>query len=87
MFPNESQIVVTTEDYAEAAVHACCVRHREFPEVRGEGPSKSAAANRLIEKLSAALDHAGSKWRKEGIGKAMDDVRAFAGQHDEPAAR
>jgi hypothetical protein len=67
-----------TEEHPFLPVHASCVHHRDFPEVRGEGRSPEDAAVRLAELLSRTLDNAPSGWRREILERAIGDVRAFA---------
>jgi hypothetical protein len=84
MTSNPSQVIVSTQRYACASIHALAVHHRDFPEVRGEGGSPEDAASRLAELLSITLDNAPSDWRRENIEKAIADVRAYA-QRSHPA--
>ena len=37
MMSDTGQVIVTTEDYLLHSVHALCVHHRDFPEVRSPG--------------------------------------------------
>ena len=56
------------------------VHHRDFPEIRAEGPSPKEAAAHLENKLAAALDSALTDWRRGTIGQAIADVKAFLAQ-------
>jgi hypothetical protein len=72
------QVVVTPAGYSVLAVHASAAHHRDFPEVQAEGPSPEDAAARLADLLARTLDSAPSDWRREGLERAIEDVRAFA---------
>jgi hypothetical protein len=80
MMADPSRVIVTAVDHPFHTVHALCVHHRDFPEVRSEDNSAEAAAVRLAERLSASLDSASSGWRREMLECAIEDVRAFASQ-------
>jgi hypothetical protein len=54
------------------------VHHRDFPEIRAQGGSAQEAAKQLGNQLTRALDSALTKWRRDTIQKAIDEVRAFA---------
>jgi hypothetical protein len=78
MLADPGRVIVTTEEDPVSAVPVSSVHHCAFPEVRGEGPSPSAAAARLADLLSRSLDNAPSDWRRAPIERAIEDVRAFA---------
>ena len=74
MATEQSRVVVTTGATAQATL----IHHRDFPEIRGEGESPSAAATNLANHLTRALDSALTKWRRDAIQQAITDVQAFA---------
>jgi hypothetical protein len=78
MTSNSTEAIVMTEDHAHGLLHGLAVRHRDFPEVRGEGESAADAAARLADILTRTLDSAPSDWRRENIQRALEDIRAFA---------
>jgi len=43
------------------------VKHHDFPEVRVEGPSPSAAASHLTNQLIRVRDSASTAWRRESV--------------------
>jgi len=55
------------------------VHHLDFPEIRAEGGTPHEAAEQLLNHLCRALDSALLDWQREGIERALDDVRAFVG--------
>ena len=57
---------------------AARVHHRDFPEIRAEGPNPKQAASHLANQLARALDSALTEWRRETISRAITDVEAFA---------
>ena len=61
------------------------VHHRDFPEIRAEGPSPKEAASHLVNKLACALDSALTDWRRETIDHAIADVKAFVAQKEDIA--
>ncbi|WP_435015500.1 hypothetical protein TA3x_003040 [Tundrisphaera sp. TA3] len=77
MATEQSRVIVTTG----ATAHATLIHHRDFPEIRGEGESPSAAAENLANHLTRALDSALTKWRRDAIQQAIDEVRAFAAEN------
>jgi hypothetical protein len=77
MICNPSQVIVSDEIPTKIPIHALCVHHREFPEVRAQGSTPEAAARRLLELLSMTLDSAPSGWRRQGLESAIEDVIAF----------
>ena len=78
MMSDPSRVIVTAVDHPFPTVHAMCVHHRDFPEVRSEDISAEAAAACLAERLSASLDSAPSDWRRRCSKRAIEDTRAFA---------
>lgn len=78
MLSDADQVIVTPAGPSIVAVHASTVRHRDFPEVHGEGASPEEAARRLADLLARTLDSAPSDWRREKLEHAIEDVRAFA---------
>lgn len=57
------------------------VHHRDHAEIRGTGHSVVEAGENLCNQLTRALDSALTHWRREGIERAIADVRAFIEQH------
>ncbi len=76
MDADSSRVVVTYGDNAKTAF----VYHRDFTEIRAEGSSARDAAQHLMNKLSLALDTALTDWRRESVGKAIADVKAYVEQ-------
>lgn len=68
-------IVTIGEGTSTARVH-----HRDFPEIRAEGPSPREAASLLVHQLSRALDSALIDWRRDRVTEAIADVQAFVAQ-------
>jgi hypothetical protein len=60
-----------------ATAHTMRVHHRDFPEIRAEGPTEEVAAAHLVNQLTRALDSALTQWRRETMNQAIADVRAF----------
>lgn len=77
MLSKPDQVVVTPAEYSALALHGAEAYHRSFPEVRGEGDSPEDAAARLADLLARTLDSAPSRWRREHLEQAIEDVRAF----------
>ncbi len=59
---------------------ALSIHHRDFPEIRAIGGSPREAAGQLVNKLTRALDSALTDWRRESLGHALADVKAFVDQ-------
>ena len=78
MSTDPSHVVVTPGVTANSVQ----VHHRDFPEVRAQGAGARDAAQQLCNQLTRALDSALTKWRRDTIQQAIDDVRAFV---DKPA--
>jgi hypothetical protein len=74
-----SRVIVTISETSSAAL----VHHRDFPEIRAEGPSPKEAAANLVNKLACALDSALTDWRRETIDHAIADVKAFVAQKED----
>ena len=74
MATEQSRVIVTTGATAQAVL----IHHRDFPEIRAEGTSVPDAAANLSNHLTRALDSALTKWRRDAIQQAIDEVRAFA---------
>lgn len=74
MATEQSRVIVTTGATAQAVQ----IHHRDFPEIRAEGVSAPDAAANLANHLTRALDSALTKWRRDAIQQAIDEVRAFA---------
>jgi hypothetical protein len=75
MATDESRIIVAIG----ATAHTVSVHHRDFPEIRAEGPNPEDAAAHLANQLTRALDSALTQWRRETMNQAIADVRAFVG--------
>jgi hypothetical protein len=74
----ETRVIVTTGSAGHA--YQTQVHHRDFPEIRAEGESPSAAAAQLVNHLTRALDSALTAWRREQIQQAIADVQEFQKQ-------
>ena len=77
MMPDSSQVIIEALDERAHPFRGLAVHHRDFPEVRGEGRSPKDAAERLAQLLTQTLDRAPSKWRRECIVHAIEDIREF----------
>jgi hypothetical protein len=75
MDTEQSRVVVATG----ATAGTTRVHHRDFPEIRAEGPTPQEAASQLVNHLVRTLDSALTNWRRETIQHAIDDVKQFAG--------
>lgn len=73
MATDQSRIIVATG----ATAHTTSVHHRDFPEIRAEGPTPDVAATHLVNQLTRALDSALTQWRRETMNQAIADVQAF----------
>jgi hypothetical protein len=62
---------------AGATAGSANVHHRDFPEIRAEGPSPAEAASHLACQLTRALDSALTVWRRETMSQAIADIEAF----------
>jgi hypothetical protein len=69
----ESRVIVTPGATAESSR----VHHRDFPEIRADGPDTRVAAEYLVNHLSRALDSALTDWRRDTLNRAIADVNAF----------
>jgi hypothetical protein len=70
------RVIVTIAAGSTTAI----VHHRDFPEIRAEGPSPREAASHLVNKLIAALDTALTDWRRGTLDHAIADIKAFVKQ-------
>ena len=77
MDTDQGNVIVTTGGNASTAR----VHHRDFPEIRAEGPSPKEAAALLVHQLMRALDSALIDWRRDRVKQAIADVQAFVGQN------
>lgn len=73
MATEQDRVIVTTGSTAQATQ----LHHRDFPEIRAEGESPSAAAEHLTNHLTRALDSALTRWRRDAIEQAIAEVREF----------
>jgi hypothetical protein len=73
MSTTETRVIVTPG----ATAQATRVHHRDFPEIRADGPTPKAAAEHLANLLVRALDSALTDWRRDTLNRAADDVKAF----------
>jgi hypothetical protein len=73
MATDQDRVIVTTGATAQATL----IHHRDFPEIRGEGETPSAAAINLANHLTRALDSALTKWRRDAIEQAIAEVQEF----------
>ena len=72
--PNETSARIVVENTTANQIR---VFHRDFPEIRAEGPNAQDAAAQLSNELTRALDSALTTWRRETLDKAVADVQAF----------
>jgi hypothetical protein len=73
MSTDESRVMITEG----ATANANRAYHRDFPEIRAEGETPTAAASHLANALVRALDSALTDWRRQTIDEAIADVKAF----------
>jgi hypothetical protein len=73
MDTDQSPVIVTEG----ATAQTTRVYHRDFPEIRADGGSLKEAASHLANKLALALDTALTDWRRQTLGQAIADVKAF----------
>jgi hypothetical protein len=76
METDPNRVIVSLSGTASTTI----VHHRDFPEIRAEGPSPKDAAANLVNKLAAALDSALTDWRRNTLDQAIADVKAFVNQ-------
>jgi hypothetical protein len=76
METDPSRVIVTVSGTSATTI----VHHRDFAEIRAEGPSAKEAAAHLVNKLAAALDSALTDWRRNTVDQAIADVKAFVNQ-------
>ncbi len=50
------------------------IYHREFPEIRSEGPTLDEAKKNLANQLTRALDSALTDWRRDLITKTISEI-------------
>lgn len=50
--------------------------HRNYPEIRGEGPTPRDAASHLLRRLTGALDFAHCPEERAEIEQALADIKA-----------
>ena len=74
MATEQDRVIVTTGSTARATQ----LHHRDFPEIRAEGPTPADAATNLANHLTRALDSALTKWRRDAIEQAIAEVQEFA---------
>jgi hypothetical protein len=74
MAEGEDRVIVSGGSTAGQAV----AHHRDFPEIRAEADSPSAAASQLLNHLTRALDSALTDWRRQAIEQAIAEVKAYA---------
>ncbi len=53
------------------------VHHSEYPEIEAEGKTPAEACVRLIGLLVQAVDFASDAWRRQPLGLALADARAY----------
>jgi hypothetical protein len=53
------------------------VHQTDYPEIEAEGQTHAEACGRLIELLVQAGDFASEDWRRQPLGLALADARAF----------
>ena len=54
------------------------VHQNDYPEIEGEGRTPGEACVRLIELLVQAIDFVSEAWRRQPLGLALVDARAFS---------
>ena len=59
------------------------VHQIEYPEIEAEGKSPAEACMRLIGLLVQAIDYASDAWRRQPLGLALADARAFDRSYSE----
>jgi hypothetical protein len=76
----QSRLIVGTGAMANSAT----VHHHDFPEIRAEGETPVLAATHLVNQLTRALDSALTKWRRETLVQAIQDIEAFVARTQKP---
>lgn len=90
MTTDPSRVIPCTGECSCHSIRMPQVHHRDFPEIRGEGPSDAAAASNLILQLTLALDYVPDHRRREIMQRAIADVEAYVEQgiqEDQPLTR
>ncbi len=76
MTHNARTPIIITDAYWKHIRHTR-IRHRHYPEIRGEGRLLEEAADHLANQLIRALDSAHGRRGREAIERALADVRPF----------
>jgi hypothetical protein len=71
------RVIVTEHVCTACGADRINVRHESFSETRIGGPSAEEAAERLANRLEAALDIIVDPLHREPLRQAIADVRAF----------
>ena len=56
---------------------AICVRHSQWPELRGEGKSAREAAKDLLRHLFAQWDWVASNWERQNLERVIAEIQDF----------
>jgi osmotically-inducible protein OsmY len=75
--PETCTMVIAGESFTDEGIRVSHARHREFPEIRGEGETPRQGVNRLADRLERAREHAREPWQRAAIERAIDDVKAY----------
>lgn len=82
---DSNQVIVTMARDAHRMSRTPRVRHRAFPEIRGEGESARESVEILLNKMLLARDTSWpGDWRHEKIERAIEDLRAYLETLPEP---
>ncbi|RUL89319.1 hypothetical protein [Tautonia sociabilis] len=81
MIHTQSRIVVSEGPCEAHGVAHTCVHHQNFPENWAQGETPAAAARYLLNMFEKELDSVGGDRHREGIIKAMADLREFLAEH------
>lgn len=80
MTTDPSRVIICSSECSCRTIHMPQVHHRDFPEIRGEGPTDAEAAVNLSHQLTLALDYVDDHRRRELMQHAIADVDAYIEQ-------
>ena len=87
MKADKTHVIVSSRCDGIYMIPTALVRHRQFQEVSGSGPTPADAAEHLITHLMCAQSSVGSGWRRDRLDQAVADVYAFIEDLERSEAR
>jgi hypothetical protein len=69
--------IVTGRALSAFSIPIFRVHQAEYPEIEAEGQTPAEACRRLVDLLVQAIDFASEAWRRQPLGLALADARAF----------